>query len=169
MGTTRRVTYVSPDVGVPLLKLCGVGHRLTADDVDEGQADGGAETSVELLVDLLLIPHSEKGACRCETHNAGPHHNQQQTLQECQVSCLNNCCSRSLSMPGRRGCTSLRTSEGLNKCSLRLKGAGTERQVMQVHVCISCWSIEDADDDRQAWSVFAVAVTRRMATQEGSL
>ena len=61
---------------MPLLKVRGVGHGLTTDDVDEGQADCGPKTSVELLVDLLLVPHSEEGACCCESHNAGPNDNQ---------------------------------------------------------------------------------------------
>ena len=68
---------------MPLLEVRSVGHGLTTDDVDEGQAYGGPETSVELLVDLLLVPHSEEGACCCEAHNAGPNHNQQEPLQQC--------------------------------------------------------------------------------------
>lgn len=80
--------YIGSDTGVPLLNSCGVGHRLATDYVDEGQADGGAKASVELLVDLLLVPHNEESACCCEAHNAGPHNDQQQPLQQCQVSHL---------------------------------------------------------------------------------
>lgn len=81
-------TYIGFDTGVPLLNSCGVGHCLATDYVDKGQANGGAKASVELLVDLLLIPHNEESACCCEAHDAGPHNNQQQPLQECQVSHL---------------------------------------------------------------------------------
>ena len=68
--------YIGPDIGMPLLKVGGVGHCLATDDVDEGQADGGAKAGVELLVDLLLVPHCEEGACCCETHDAWPHNHQ---------------------------------------------------------------------------------------------
>ena len=77
-----RDTHIGFDAGVPLLKGCGVGHRLATDNVDKGQADGGPKASVELLIDLLLVPHHEESARCCEAHNAGPHHDQQQPLQQ---------------------------------------------------------------------------------------
>ena len=78
--TQMTAAYIGPDVGVPFLKLSGVGHSLAAGNVDEGQADGGAKTGVEPLIDLLLIPDDKEGAGCSEAHNAGPHDDQQQSL-----------------------------------------------------------------------------------------
>ena len=80
-GGSSTDAYIGPQIGVPVLKICGEGHSLTTDDVDEGQTYGGTKTSVQLLVDLLLISDHKEGAGCCEANNAGPHHNQEQPLQ----------------------------------------------------------------------------------------
>ena len=53
---------------------------MTADNVDEGQADGGPKTSVQLLNDLLLVLDHKEGAGSCPAHNAWPYNDQQQCL-----------------------------------------------------------------------------------------
>ena len=50
--------------------------------------------------------------------------------------------SRALSMPGRRGYTGLKTTKEAKKCSLLWTSVFTKRHVMQIHVCICCWSMK---------------------------
>ncbi len=73
---------------MPLLKVSAEGDKLTADDVDEGQADGGAKSSVQLLDDLLLVLDHKEGASCCEAHDAGPDDDQEQGLQASKNACI---------------------------------------------------------------------------------
>lgn len=73
---------------MPLLKVGAEGDKLTADDVDEGQADGGAKSSVQLLDDLLLVLDHKEGASCCEAHNGRPDDDQEQGLQVSKNACI---------------------------------------------------------------------------------
>ena len=73
---------------MPLLKVSAEGDKLTADDVDEGQADGGPKSSVELLDDLLLVLDHKEGAGCCEDYNARPDNDQEQGLQASKNACI---------------------------------------------------------------------------------
>lgn len=81
-------TYIGADIGVPLLKVGAEGDKLTADDVDEGQADGGPKSSVQLLDDLLLVLNHKEGASCCEAHNARPDDDQERGLQIHKTACI---------------------------------------------------------------------------------
>lgn len=81
-------TYIGADIGMPLLKVSAEGHKLTADDVDEGQADGGPKSSVQLLDDLLLVLDHKEGASCCEAHNGRPDDDQEQGLQIHKNACI---------------------------------------------------------------------------------
>lgn len=77
-------TYVGSNIGVPLLEVSTEGDSLTTEDVDEGQADGGPKTGVQLLVDLLLVLDHKEGACGCEAHNGWPDQHQEHRLHSIQ-------------------------------------------------------------------------------------
>ena len=69
---------------MPLLQVCAEGDSLTADNVDEGQTDGGPKTGVQLLNDLLLVLDHKEGASCCPAHNAWPYDQQEQNLHHVQ-------------------------------------------------------------------------------------
>lgn len=81
--------YACADVGVPLLKVGAEGDSLAADDVDEGQADGGPKPCVQLLDDLLLVLDHKEGAGCCPAHDARPDDDQQQGLHVSQSLKMN--------------------------------------------------------------------------------
>ncbi len=73
---------------MPLLQVGAEGDKLTADDIDKGQADGGSKSSVQLLDDLLLVFDHKEGTSCCEADNARPDDDQEQCLQVNKNACI---------------------------------------------------------------------------------